>query len=454
MKVKISTSIHHFSMESSLLPVSRVSSAVLGGFVLLVHLFFPVRAGALPSMWQVNYGGKLDDSAQAVQQTSDGGYIVVGWTRSFGGDQDCYIIKLNSNGEEVWPETKRYGGKGNQRANAVVQTSNGGYIIAGVTDSTESGMEDCYLIRLDRDGNRVGNDKTYGGSSDDSANSIQKTSDGNYIIAGSTKSFGGQDCYIVKFDSNLQEIWSRHFGTDGNDSLNFIQETSDQGFIAAGWTQSFEGSNRRSSVVKLGSDGSVNWYRTFGGGIHDAAYSVAEISGVGYLVAGVASSPPTGDNCYVRKLDKSGSFIWEKTYGGSGDDAAYSLQLTSDGGYVLAGEKSSSGTNGKDCYCVKVDYLGDTAWEKTYGWSGDDICYCIQPTKDGGYVLAGATLTAAYGLELYIIKTDSKGNTTARQGGPGGSSSRNSPPSYVNPDQIFHLDSGGCFLHSILLTCR
>jgi hypothetical protein len=168
-----------------------------------------------PIVWQKTFGGNSDDEALSIQQTKDGGYIVVGYTSSFGvGNWDIYVIKLDAKGDNVWEKT--YGGSGYDIAYSIQQTTDGGYIIAGKTGDLYSG--DVYIIKLDKDGNKMW-EKTLGGSGDDGAYSIQQTTDGGYIVAGYTSSFvagvaGGwyRDVYVIKLDENGNEVWEKTFG--------------------------------------------------------------------------------------------------------------------------------------------------------------------------------------------------------------------------------------------------
>jgi uncharacterized delta-60 repeat protein len=188
------------------------------------------------TVWQKTYGGSGDDYAYSIQQTTDGGYIVAGWTSSFGaGNYDFYVIKLDANGNKVWEKT--FGGSSEDRAYSIQQTTDGGYIVAGWTYSFGAGIYDVYIIKLDADGNKVW-EKTFGGSGWDEAFSIQQTTDGGYIVAGWTSSFGAgwEDVYIIKLDADGNKVWEKTFGGSGWDEAFSIQQTTDGGYIVAGYT--------------------------------------------------------------------------------------------------------------------------------------------------------------------------------------------------------------------------
>jgi uncharacterized delta-60 repeat protein len=355
------------------------------------------------TVWQKTYGGSNYDKAYSIQQTSDGGYIIAGGTYSFGaGYEDVYVIKLDKDGNKVWEKT--FGGSDDDEANSIQQTSDGGYIVAGYTYSFGAGKRDVYVIKLDENGNKLW-EKTYGGSDYDDAWSIQQTTDGGYIVAGETNSFGagGFDVYVIKLDEDGNESWEKTYGGGVNDHANFIQQTTDGGYIVAGETGSFGAGDWDVYIIKLDKDGNKVWEKTFGGSVNDHANSIQQTSDGGYIVAGWTYSFGEED-VYIIKLDENGNKVWEKTFGGS--DGAYSIQQTKDGGYIVAG------WNGADVYVIKLDENGNMVWEKTYGGSDWDEAHSIQQTKDGGYIVAGWTYSFGEGKDdVYVIKLDENGNT-------------------------------------------
>ena len=356
---------------------------------------------------QKTFGGSYDDCARSVKQTTDGGYIVAGYTRSFGADYDAYILKLNSDGSLAWQET--LGGNYVDYAYSIQQTTDGGYIVAGGTTTFGFGYVDAYVLKLNSDGNLAWQ-KTFGGYGEDQAYSIQQTTDSGYIVAGYTRSFGagGYDVYILKLNSDGNLEWQKTFGGEGEDQAYSIQETTDGGYIVAGYTNSFGAGGYDVYVLKLNSDGSLAWQKTFGGNNEDYAYSIQQTTDGGYIVAGYTWSFGAGYNAdvYVLKLNSDGSLAWQKRFGGSGDDQAYSIQETTDGGHIIAG------STGSDIYILKLDSNENLAWQKTFGGSDWDYAYSIQQTTDGGYIVAGNTYSfgnVSYYSDVYILKLDSNG---------------------------------------------
>jgi len=366
------------------------------------------------NLWQKTFGGSKDDWAKSIQQTSDGGYIVAGWTESFGaGGRDVYILKLNADGNLIWQKT--FGGSDWDEAWSIQQTSDGGYIVAGGIGPFGGPDRDVYILKIDENGESIW-EKTFGESYYDEAYFIQQTTDGGYIVAGVTNSFGAGngDVYILKLDEDGNLVWQKTFGGEDNDGAVSIQQTSDGGYIVAGWTNSFGAGYFDVYIVKLDEDGNLVWQKTFGGSGVDVAYSIQQTSDGGYIVAGWTDSfGAGGKDVYILKLDADGNLIWQKTFGGSSDDYALSIQQTSDGGYIVAGFTDSFGAGYFDVYIVKLDEDGNLVWQKTFGGSGVDVAYSIQQTSDGGYIVAGMTYFsgAGGGEHVYILKLDANGNT-------------------------------------------
>jgi hypothetical protein len=352
------------------------------------------------------YGVALWELAYSVQQTSDGGYILASFTYSFG---DIFLIKTDMNGNKIW--AKIYGGASDDTAFSVQQTSDGGYMLAGVTRSFGAGGYDALLIKTDANGN-VQWAKTYGGTSGDYAYSVQQTSDGGYIVVGYTNSFGagGYDIFLIKTDASGNVQWAKTYGGTGDDRAYSVQQTSDGGYIVAGRTYSF-GAGGDIFLIKTDASGNVQWAKTYGGIYWDYAYSVQQTSDGGYIVAGTTWSFGAGSyDIFLIKTDASGNVQWAKTYGGGDYDDASSVQQTSDGGYIVAGYTQSFGAGDYDIFLIKTDANGNISWAKTYGGTDYDWAYSVQQTSDGGYIVAGYTASFGAFGDIFLIKTDANGN--------------------------------------------
>jgi len=358
------------------------------------------------------YGVADEDYAYSVQQTSDGGYILAGLTSSFGaGSDDIFLIKTDANGNIIWAKT--YGGTSGDWASSVQQTSDGGYILAGSTYTFGAGNYDAFLIKTDANGN-VQWAKTYGGTDDDYAFSVQQTSDGGYIVVGGTSSFGAGwgNIFLIKTDANGNVQWAKTYGGTSGDGAYSVQQTSDGGYILTGWTLSFGAGLADIILIKTDANGNVQWAKTYGEANWDYGYSVQQTSDGGYIVAGGTDSFGAGNwDIWLIKTDANGNLQWAKTYGGTGYDLAYSVQQTSDGEYIVAGITASFGAGLGDVFLVKMDANGNIIWAKTYGGTNTDLAYSVQQTSDGEYIVAG--ITWSFGADLYeafLIKTDADGD--------------------------------------------
>ncbi|MFA4872068.1 MAG: hypothetical protein WC610_03375 [Patescibacteria group bacterium] len=387
-------------------------------FVLVFLMSNSLSAGQAPPIeWQKTFGGtNTEDQANSVQQTSDHGYIVAGWTWSFGGAgshndaYDAYLIKTDTNGNLLWQKT--LGGINGDIASSVQQTSDNGYIVAGATYSFGAGNSDAYLIKTDSKGNLLWQ-KTFGGTGEDWASSVQQTSDGGYIVAGLTQSFGAgsEDVYLIKTDANGNLLWQKTLGGTNGDMASSVQQTPDNGYIIAGWTTSFGAGSYDAYLIKTDANGNLLWEKTFGGTDWDWANSVQQTSDHGYIVAGSTSSFGAGyGDVYLIKTDSNGNLLWEKTFGGISDDGAFSVQQTSDNGYIIAGEIRSFQPISKDAYLIKTDSNGELQWQKTFGETRWDWANSVQQTSDHGYIVAGGTTSFGTGsYDVYLVKIAPEG---------------------------------------------
>ncbi len=256
---------------------------------------------------------------------------------------------------------KVYSGSNWEYASSVVQTNQGGYVVAGYTWSFGAGNSDFLLLNLNPDGSLAWA-KTYGGSNDDYAYSIIKTMDGEYVVAGWTESFGMgySDFLILKIDQNGAILWGWTFGDVNQDECYSIIQTPDGGFALAGWTTSFGAGAADLLVLKLNPDGSLAWARTFGGASYEWAYSINNTADGDYVVTGETFSFGMGDDDFIMlKLAPDGSLIWARTFGRTKGDEAFSVIQTSDGGYVFAGWAEFFALGNWDFLVLKVDENGD-----------------------------------------------------------------------------------------------
>jgi len=384
---------------------------ILCSFIFIV-LFLHLSAIKVYPGWFKHYGGTDFDYGNCAVQTSDGGYIMCGSSKSFTyGGHDFAIYKLNSIGNKVW--FKHYGGTSDDKGFSIQQTSGGGYIVAGNTQSYTYGNEDFAIYNLDSSGSKVWF-KHYGGAQEEFASSIQQTSDGGYIVAGHTESYtnGNKDFAIYKLNSSGNKVWFKHYGGISDERAYSIQQTTDGGYIVAGLTYSYTFGNADFAIYKLNSIGNKVWFKHYGGSNMDQGWSIQQTSDGGYIVAGITESYTYGNEDFaVYKLDSSGNKTWFKHYGGANYDWGKSIQQTSDGGYIVAGNTQSFTHGNTDIGIYKLNSNGNKTWFKHYGGTSHDYSNSTQQTTDGGYMVGGQTISYTYGMyDFAIYKLDSNGD--------------------------------------------
>lgn len=364
-----------------------------------------VRKGSSWVVFSIMFGGDESDEGNSVQQTTDGGYIVLGTTRSYGnGESDILLVKIDNVGNEEWRKT--FGGINKDIGNSVQQTTDGGYIISGTT-FVNSSNPDLWLIKTDSNGEEEWN-KTFGGNRGEYGGSVQQTSDGGYIFIGSFFTVGkNQDIWLIKTDSNGEEEWNKIFGQEGNFEMGYsVQETSDGGFILLG--EDYD-TKSMGYLIKTDSQGIEEWSNNK----YDSVFGtyVQQTTDGGYIFTGFTTS---GSYSYILliKTDSNGNEEWNQTYGGGGGDGGNSVQQTTDGGYIITGWTGSFGKGSTDVWLIKTNSQGTEEWNKTLGGSSQDDGSSIQQTSDGGFVIIGKTESFGSGdYDIWLIKTDSQGNT-------------------------------------------
>jgi hypothetical protein len=379
--------------------------------IILAALIFALSyySSAMAQDWDMTFGGTSDDYGYSVQQTTDGGYIIAGDTRSYGaGLSDVWLIKTDADGNKLWDKT--FGGTSWDYGNSVQQTTDGGYIIAGSSRSYGAGSSDVWLIKTNADGTKLWA-RTFGGTGDEYGYSVQQTTDGGYIIAGETYAYGtgrSYDVLLIKTDSNGSLQWAKTFGGTNLDRGYSVQQTTDGGYIIAGETDSYGAGETDVLLIKTNSNGSLQWARTFGGTNFDSGNSVQQITDGGYIITGrrfEGSYYSTADVLLI-KTDSNGNQLWDKMFGGTSSDFGYAVQQTSDGGYIIVGNTFSYGAGSSDVWLIKADAdclrpampanisypAGDPDGAYTVDWAAVEgaTSYQVGRSSDGGQTWAQA----------------------------------------------------------------
>jgi len=422
------------------------------------HQFFDTTLVSLPisKVWMKTFGGIRADSGFSVQQTTDGGYIIAGTTESYGaGDTDVWLIKIDSNGNEEWNRT--FGGTGSDSGRSVQQTTDGGYIIVGQTASFGTSNGDVWLIKTNGNGNKVW-DRTFEGKNAyyDFGNSVQQTTDGGYIIVGDTYTFDpdSDNVLLIKTNGNGDVVWMKIFGWKTYDYGASVQQTTDGGYIITGCIVPSDALDWDVRLIKTDGNGDILWEKAFGGIADDIGYSVQQTTDRGYIIAGSYSYGVGYTDVWLIKTDYNGNEKWNRSFGGKYANCGYSVQQTTDGGYILTGYTESSGVGGGDVWLIKTDNNGNEVWDKTFGGTDDDMGMSVQQTTDGGYIIAGTTESYGAGdTDVWLIKTYENGsinnppNTPTIHGEINGNigTSYNYTIQTTDPDQHdiqYHIDWG------------
>ncbi len=357
-------------------------------------------------------GGLDRDRGVFVSPTSDGGYVAVGLTRSFGeGDDDIYLVRIDATGSVLWTQT--YGGPETDNGWSVHESA-GGLVIAGFTESFGAGGFDCYLIRTDLEGEMQWS-KTFGGEDNDRCWALLPTSDGGYVLVGETTSFGSgaEDCYLIKTDASGNEVWSKTFGGEKGDRCFSIAQADDGGFLLAGQTYSEGAGDRDVYLVKTDASGNEVWSKTFGGPASDVGHSVTRTAEGDFVVTGYTTSFAIAeDDPYLIKIDARGQTQWTRVIAMEGVNHTLTGEQAADGGFFLGGF-SDFGPNGANAaLLVKTDGDGNLEWSRDLfvTTTGQSLGYTVRATSDGGSILTGHTTVGSTGdLDLFMVKVDREG---------------------------------------------
>ncbi|OKS85717.1 hypothetical protein RG47T_1163 [Mucilaginibacter polytrichastri] len=402
-------------------------------------------------LWERSYGGKQAEYLLDAQPTADYGFILAGASLSVKGgnkeesnvsDLDYWVWKMNEKGEAEWQ--KNFGGSGPDMLYSIKNTNDGGFILAGTSESNKGfnkidaalGKEDIWVVKLNAKGGEEWQ-KTIGGPGQDLVKSISQTTDGGYIIGGSSASpqslkvkkglddpygksetcRGGLDYWVIKLDNKGKIAWQRTMGGQYNDVLESIVQTNDGGYIMGGYSNSPASIDKSLDnygagdywVVKVDKDGATEWEKLYGGEEDDHLYCIAQAKDGGYILGGSSASATTGNKSktnkkgadfWVLKIDVKGGILWQETYNTGNVDVLTSLVENSDGTMLIGGyaqsevigqERKKDKKDINDYIAIKIAAEGEELWKQTVGSNGEDLLKKLVETRDGGYILAGTS---------------------------------------------------------------
>lgn len=364
--------------------------------VFLFLFFIPVEKISAQYKFQRTYEGINFSSGR---QTSDGGYIATGFTKYFGaGSDDIFLLKVNPIGETQWFKT--YGSSGKESSGNVQQTLDGGYIVVGTTYGFGLPV-DIYLIKTDVNGDTLWT-RAYGTGSVDNGWSVQQTPDSGYIICGKTQmGLANDDVYLLKINPSGNLQWTKTYGGAKNDIGISVINTNDNGFIIIGATLSFGPEpDENIFMIKTNNSGDTLWSSAYSCYIEEWAVDVLQTSDGGYIMLSNIYEFGAGVfDYYVVKTDSNGAVLWAKAYGTELDDGPSTIYQTYDNGYIIAGgSRNFVGTTGQyDMNVIRINSAGDTLWTRLYGRNTeDDVAIYSQQTTDSGFVIFG-------GLTIQIL---------------------------------------------------
>lgn len=343
-----------------------------------------LAAGEPTLLWHTAFdGGGYEDFGE-VLETADGGYVGFG----FNGN----VLKMDANAALEWAIDLP------ALARDLNVTADGGYIVVG---------DDGFMAKLDAAGNTVWQMQQANGANVDLM-SVEHTSDGNFIMSGNLNINGNSNVFLMKADANGNTIWEKNFGGADSDlagESRSVQQTSDGGYIVVGSTWSYTNEKYYSNVYLIRTDayGSFKWQKTYGGTKTDLGHSVQQTRDGGFII-GARYDYSSDSDAYLVKTDMLGNMIWQKTFGGTGSDHGMMAEQTADGGYILGGYYSFSTTD-FDMYAVKTDASGNLLWQQAYGGALGELAHSIHQTADGGYIMGGYTESFAQtGRDFYMVR--------------------------------------------------
>ena len=400
-------------------------------------------------IWDKTVGRVGDEQAfVAILPSVDTGFLITGITTDVDlpGRWGYFAAKLKENDPFAW--NLRYGGTGNENFTTIIKTVDGGYLSGGYSNSgatgdkiqNSRGENDYWIVKSDKNGKKLW-DQCYGGPGDDYLNRIIPTLDGGYLLAGSSRSTigsdktqpsrGDRDYWIVKISNQGVKQWDKRFGGSGYDELKKVIQLATGEYILAGYSNSpANGDKSQGSqgdndfwLVKISKTGTKIWDKRYGGKLNDALSGIVETAEGGYLLGGSSESSKGGDKSQVSRgksdfwlvrVDKNGKKLWDKRYGGSGQDEAFSLGSNGKEFFIAGqsdspagGDKTRGSQGGKDYWFIKVTSTGVRVWDKRYGGNKDDDLKASILTQDGGFILAGKSFSDKSGLK----SQDSRGNS-------------------------------------------
>lgn len=376
--------------------------------MILVTFFSLTRAAmaAAQPLSEVQWARMLGDgTARCVQPTSDGGYLLTGWTKGqIGSGSDIFLFKVDELGNKTRGTVLK--GNGYSCGFGVIETSDGGAVVVGDTKSKTGVDHDVIVAKVDASGSKVW-ERNFGGPYCDYGAAVVETADGGFLVAGGTESYGAgiYDAYLIRLNSEGQETWEKTYGGKGSDCAYALIKKPEGGFTVAGNTDSTGSGKTRVYLFQTDAEGGLLWERQIGRSDDTYGWSLQPAADGGYLVAGetaVIGATGGGLKSYLVKTDSLGNPTWEKIYGADSYSSAYALVQAGEDNYILVGKKESA-DGVHDLYILKTAPLGETLDERILTDLCGSCAYSAQQTVDGAYVLAGEQISPVNGAKQVLL---------------------------------------------------
>ena len=379
-------------------------------FLLFVFISMIGISGA-HAQWAKSIGGSGEDATNSICPTPDGGYAIAGFTSSFGaGSDDFWVLKMDASGNIQWQKT--YGSFGFEIATQIQPTSDGGFIVVGFGDLSSMGNNDAWLLKLDGSGN-VEWQKAYGTTANETATTVIQTSDGGFLFTGSIEiASNSYNAWLVKLSSGGNIQWQKSYGGAGSENGSSVLELPNGQYVMAGGTTSFGGGALDAWVVFVDSTGTELSSKAYGWFGDDTFFSLKPTPDGALLALGLSTSWTTEfRDLWVVKMTTDGNIIWQAAYAGPDYDQPSTVQVESDNEYIITGSTISFGAGGTDLWILKIASNGSIVWQKTYGGTGEDAGASSAPGPNGGIMVVGNTQSFQPGpLDGWLLSLDADGN--------------------------------------------
>jgi hypothetical protein len=361
--------------------------------------------------FEKTFGGLCQNGGYSVSEVADSGFVFTGyWSNGVGCGNTLFHMKTNKNGIASWTKQhKKVPGSLFAVGFSLIKTSDAGFAMVGSSTPDNINNQECYIVKTNSNGDTLWT-KLYGDENTvfiSNAYSIKQTSDNGFILAGWKVNGNEQYPYLIKTNSSGDSLWTKtyKFGVNRPGTAHSVVDITGGYVILGHLAENNLSGNRDILIIKTNLNGDTLWSKSIGGINDEQGYCVQKTPDNGLIICGATKSFGAGGyDAYLVKVNSNGLVQWSKTFGGLDDEFANEVSLTSDGGFIIAGSAESFGSNGREAYLIKTDSVGNLHWYKTFGGTNADYAYSVKQTFDGGYVFLGIR-----GNNVYLVKTSSNG---------------------------------------------